>query len=462
MKVAIIGGGITGLSAFHELEKQRAVNGMNIEAELFEADSKLGGKIETLHREGFTIERGPDSFLARKPEMLSLAQELGLEDQLVKNETGKAFIVNNGDFHPIPEGSVMGIPTRVRPFLRSSLLSNSGKLRASADLWLPDKRTEGNDESLGLFFRKRFGDELVDRVLEPLLSGMYAGEMNELSLESTFPQFSYMGKKHRSLILGSRSMAKQRKQSAGTGQKSGLFRTFKGGLSVIVDELEKKAREGSIHKQKQLLELTPLENGYNLQFADGTNKEADRVILTMPHEITANVLPSFSAREEMKSLPGASIATVAIALKSSALADRIEGTGFLIPKGNDAVLKAVTLVHKKWPNMVPEGHALLRCFVGRPGNDDIVSKSDEEIVGQTLRDVRSFLEIREEPLFTNVTRWQNAMPKYTVGHQTRVADWESALSKEYPGVYIAGAFYKGIGLPDCVRQGQEVAVKALQ
>ncbi|AXF57737.1 protoporphyrinogen oxidase [Salicibibacter kimchii] len=460
MKIAIIGGGITGLSALHEIEKQRSEIGKHIEVNLYEKGAELGGKIRTLHREGFTIERGPDSFIIRKPEMLSLVEELGLNDQLVKNHTGQAYIASSGEFHPIPEGSVMGIPTRVAPFLLSSLLTSKGKIRALSDLWLPTKQKEETDESLGLFFRRRFGDELVDRLLEPLLSGLYAGELNELSLESTFPQFRQMGDKHRSLILASRSMAKKRQQSTGLGQKSGLFRTVKGGLSVIVDELEKAASEGTIHKEKQLQAIIPeKEKGYALHFADGTKTEADEVILTVPHSTAADVLPSLSVGEEMKAFPGASVATVAIAFPSTSLQAPLNGTGFLIPKGEGGseMLKAVTLVHRKWPHLVPDGHVLVRCFVGRPGNDGIVRDTDETIVEQTLNELRKFLDVRGEPLFTDVTRWQRAMPKYTVGHQARIASWESVLADEYPGVYVAGTFYRGVGLPDCVRQGRDVA-----
>ncbi|QQK75641.1 protoporphyrinogen oxidase [Salicibibacter cibarius] len=464
MKIAIIGGGITGLSALHEIEKQRAESGRQVEVNLYEKGAALGGKISTLHRDGFTIERGPDSFITRKPEMLSLVEELGLSDRLVKNHTGQAYIASNGEFHPIPEGSVMGIPTRAVPFLRSPLLTKKGKMRAAADLWLPAKKEKDTDESLGLFFRRRFGDELVDRLLEPLLSGLYAGELNELSLEATFPQFRQMGVKHRSLIQASRSMAKKRQQSTGTGQKTGLFRTVKGGLSVIVDEMEKAASKGTIHREKQLQEIIPgEEKGYTLYFADGTKTEADEVILTVPHQAVADVLPSLSVGAEMKSLPGASVATVAIAFPALSLREPVNGTGFLIPKGegDNGVLKAVTLVHHKWPHLVPDGNVLLRCFVGRPGNDAIVRDPDETVIAQTLNELRKFLDIQGEPLFADVTRWKSAMPKYTVGHQSRVDTWESALADEYPGVHIAGTFYRGVGLPDCVRQGRDVASHVL-
>lgn len=459
MKIAIIGGGITGLAALHEIEKQRRESGRQIEVNLYEKGAALGGKIRTVHRDGFTFERGPDSFITRKPEMLALVEELGLSDQLVKNHTGQAYISSNGAFHPIPEGSVMGIPTKVVPFLRTPLLSKKGKMRTAADLWLPAKKSKDTDESLGLFFRRRFGDELVDHLLEPLLSGLYAGDLNDLSLESTFPQFRQMGNKHRSLILASRSMAKKRQQSTGAGQKTGLFRTVKGGLSVIVDEMEQAASKGTIHRGKQLQQIIPEGKGYNLHFADGMKTEADKVILTVPHQTAANALPSLSVREEMKALSGASVATVALAFPSSSLKEPVNGTGFLIPKGEggNGVIKAVTLVHHKWPHLVPDGSALLRCFVGRPGNDAIVSDTDENIVDETLKELRTFLDIRENPLFTDVTRWKNAMPKYTIGHQSRVESWEKALALEYPGVHAAGTFYRGVGLPDCVRQGREVA-----
>ena len=200
-KVVIIGGGITGLSAAFYMQKEAREKGLALDVLLVEASNRLGGKIQTVRRDGFIIERGPDSFLIRKKSIGILAKDLGIEDELVKNATGQAYIFVNGKLHPIPAGSVMGIPTKLGPFLKTELFSLSGKLRAAGDLVMPRSSTTG-DQSLGSFFRRRLGGEVVENLIEPLLSGVYAGDIDHMSLKSTYPQFYEVEKKHRSLILG--------------------------------------------------------------------------------------------------------------------------------------------------------------------------------------------------------------------------------------------------------------------
>lgn len=448
MKVAIIGGGITGLSALYELSKHPEVD-----AELFEASQMLGGKIRSYHREDFVVERGADSFLARKPELMALVSELGIEDQLVTNETGQAFILYNEELHPIPKPSSMGIPSSLKPLLSTSLLSTKGKMRASLDLVKPKEKLD-EDVAAGQLFRYRFGDEMVDRLLEPLLSGIYAGSLNELSLESTLPQFKALATKHRSLIKASEAI--QKKQPA-TGTNTGQFRTFKNGLITVIEALEAKLDQASIHKDHKLVSIERDGNQHRLSFENGHVQIVDAVIMTVPQPIAALTFVEDGLSERLERLRGTSVATVALAFRESDVSERADGTGFLVPKGNDTVIKAVTFVDKKWPTSVPDGHVLLRSFVGRPGQEEIVNENDDVIVEHVIEGLSKMLKINGSPLWYDVERWQEAMPTYTVGHKHRVQQWREAVNGTYPYVLLAGASYDGVGLPDCVRQGTNAA-----
>lgn len=453
MKTAIIGGGITGLSALYELEKH------GIDAHLFEASEQLGGKVRTHRRDGFIIERGADSFLARKPELMDLVKELGMEDRLVPNEIGQAFIFWENEFHPIPKGSVMGVPGSLSSISSSSLLNPFGKARAALDLWIPKDRDVEHDRSAGDFFRKRFGNQMVDRLLEPLLSGIYAGNLKELSLKSTLPLFYDLAKDHKSLIKASGHLQQKRQ---GSSNSKGQFRTFKNGLSEMIDALEKACSLERIHKNKELVTVVNEREKTKLIFSDASHELVDHVILTVPHDRVSDVLPNSEMAQEMKEMKGSSIATVALAYKEEDVRSRVNGTGFLVPRANGTNIKAMTFVDKKWPHAVPKGYVLLRCFVGRPGDEQTVHTSDEGLKNMVQSEISEMLDVKVSPIWIDIERWKEAMPKYSVGHGERVKDWKRAVQTVYPTVQLAGASYEGVGLPDCVRQGQMAAKHVLQ
>ena len=454
-KVIIVGGGITGLTAAFYMQKEAREKGLPVDVLLIEATNRLGGKIQTLRRDGFIIERGPDSFLIRKKSFGILAEDLGIEDQLVRNATGQAYILVNETLHPIPLGSVMGIPTQFGPFLSSGLFTLTGKLRAAGDLFLPRSGIEG-DQSLGGFFRRRFGREVVDNLIEPLLSGIYAGDLDKLSLESTFPQFKEVEQNDRSLILGmKKTTPKKVPQKEGYGAKrEGVFHTFRNGLETVVEAIEAQLEPGSVMKNIRVDKIGKVDDKTVLTLNTGQEIEADAVIMTTPHEVARTLFSPHGLLTELKSMPSTTVANVAMAFSQESVVQDLEGTGFLVSRNSDYAITACTWTNRKWPSTTPDGKVLIRSYVGRSGDESIVDLPDAEIEKIVLADLRKVMTIKEAPEFTFVSRWKEGMPQYTVGHKGRLAAARTELSKQFPNVKLAGASYEGVGLPDCINQGK--------
>lgn len=450
-KIVIIGGGITGLSTAYYLQKQLERDNLDYEMVLLEGSDRLGGKIHTEHKNGYVIERGPDSILKRKESAAKLAKELGLEEELVDSATGKSYVLAKGRLHQIPEGAVMGIPTQISPFLFSGLFSPIGKVRAAGDFLLP-KGQPIEDQSLGTFFRRRLGDEVVENLIEPLLSGIYAGNIDDLSLMSTFPQYYHLEQKHRSLVLGlKKSMANR---PAPKRKKGGMFHTLKSGLGTLIDSLGKQLNKTIIRLNTSVKQITKSENGgYDIQVENGDVIKADSVVLALPHLVIPKILPEYSFFKPFEEVPSTSVANVALAFPEEAIKEDIDGTGFVISRNSDFRITACTWTHKKWPHTTPAGKVLLRCYVGKPGDEEVVQKSDEELINIVMTDLSKTMNITSQPEFSIITRWHEAMPQYTVGHKERLQKVTQYMDKELPGIFLAGGSFEGIGVPDCIDQG---------
>lgn len=458
--VVVIGGGITGLSAAYRLQKQKEKHKLPIRIVLLEGSTRLGGKISTVSRDGFTIEKGPDSFLARKTSAANLAKEIGLEQEIVRNATGQSYVLVNEKLHPIPGGSVMGIPTEIGPFIRSSLFSVVGKARAAADLFLPRTKVNG-DLSLGHFFRRRLGNEVVENLIEPLLSGIYAGDLDHLSLHSTFPQFFELEQKHRSLIVGMKKGKTAAPQTT-QGKRQGQFFTIKTGLQSFVERLESKLSGVEIKKSVKVDDIQKANSGYTLVLNNQETIEAKQVIAAVPHASITHIFQEEKAARAFENMPSTSVATVAMAFSEKDVQIENEGTGFVVSRNSDFTITACTWTNKKWPHTTPEGKVLLRCYVGRPGEETVVDLADDEIVKIVLDDLKKIMNITATPDFSIVTRWKNAMPQYAVGHKERVDQLKQTLKSNWPGIYIAGGSYEGLGLPDCIDQGEAAAEQVIQ
>jgi len=454
-KVVVIGGGITGLSAAFYMQKEAREKGLPLDVLLVEAANRLGGKIQTVRRDGFVIERGPDSFLIRKKSVDIFAKDLGIDDQLVKNATGQAYVLVNEKLYPIPGGSIMGIPTEIGPFLKTDLFSLSGKMRAAGDFILPRSGIEG-DQSLGAFFRRRFGGEIVENLIEPLLSGVYAGDIDHMSLQSTFPQFYEVEKKHRSLILGmKKATPKQEPQKHGQdAKKEGAFHTFRNGLETLVEAVEEQLEPGSVMTGVKVTAIESAGEKVILELNDGQKIEADAVIMTTGHEMAGRLFAPHGLLQDVRKIPTTSVATVALAFPEEAVVQDKEGTGFLVSRSSDYSITASTWTHRKWPTTTPKGKVLLRAFVGRAGDEAIVDLPDHEIEKIVLNDLGKVMEIKGKPDFTIITRWKEDRPQYRVGHKQRIAAARAELKEKFPQVKLAGASYDGVGLPDCIDQGK--------
>lgn len=459
-KIAIIGGGITGLSAAFYLEKEMKKNGLQVDCTLIEASPRLGGKIQTIHKDGYVIERGPDSFLERKKSATELAKDLGLEDRLIHNATGQSYVLVNEKLHPIPEGAVMGIPTRLAPFIKTRLFSISGKARASLDLILPAGEAK-EDRSLGEFFRRRVGDEVVENLIEPLLSGIYAGDIDKLSLMSTFPQFSQIEKKHRSLILG----MKKGKQTSGpkpANKKQGMFQTIDQGLQTLVEAIETSLASTKIYKGTKAVRIHKEQGSYLIQLDNGRQISADAVIVASQHKSISAMFGDIEELNYLRSMKSTSVANVALGFLEDAVEMEHEGTGFVISRNSDFSITACTWTNKKWPHTTPKGKILLRAYVGKAGDESIVEQSDSEIVRTVLDDLKRIMKITAEPEMVTVTRWNESMPQYNVGHKQNMEEIRRTFSSSFPGIFLAGASFDGVGIPDCIDQGKQAVQEIIE
>lgn len=476
--VVVVGGGITGLSTAFYLMKEAKQNGMEMKLTLVEKGVRFGGKIQTYRRDGFIMEEGPDSFLARKTAALDLCKDLGIDDQLngTNPDARKNYILRNNKLHLMPPGTMLGIPAEITPFVRSSLISPAGKIRAAMDLFLP-RGDSSHDESLGLFLRRRLGDELVDQLVDPLLSGIYAGNADLLSLQATFPMFHQIEKRDRSLILG---IVKQRNSQKGSGvprepekKHTSIFLALESGFDTLVTSLvERLKQEGADlipDTSVTRLERVPQEdtgNGsgiqYRLKLTDHPPLDADAVVLTTPAFVSEKLLSPYIETNPLAQIPYVSVATIGLAYPRAAIKHPLDGSGFVIPHKAKRFITACTWVSSKWLHTAPRDKVLLRCFVGHSGDESHVSLSDEEVVRGVRNELKSIMGIDAEPEWTKVIRWNQAMPQYLVDHLSRMKKLQSDVERELPGLTLAGAGYYGVGVPDCIAQGKQAAGQVLE
>ena len=461
-KVVVIGGGITGMTAAYFLQKEIKEKSLPLEVKLIESSNRLGGVIQTIRKDGFIIEKGPDSIVVTKKSGLKLIEEIGLKEQVIYNIAGKSYIYARGKLHTMPEGSYMGIPTKVTPFAVSSLFSPLGKMRAAGDFILPKGKPQ-IDQSLGLFFRRRLGDEVVENLIEPLLSGIYSGDIDDLSLMALFPNFYEMEQKHRSLVLGLKhTVPKRKKPVKKQGSRKGMFISLKNGLETLIEELEKQIDKETIQKETSVVKIVKGPSGYELTLADGKIEKADIVVITTGHHLAQQMLKDYSFMDIFKTMPANSLATVSMAFPKSKIQDDIEGSGFIVSRNSDFRITACTWTHKKWPGTTPDGKVLLRTYVGRTDDQEAVNLSDEEIIKIALNDLNKTMNITEKPEFTIVSRYKNMMPQYNVGHLQMMEGVKQSLASELPGVFLAGGSFEGLGIPGCIDQGVNAVDRILK
>ncbi|MEC0183067.1 protoporphyrinogen oxidase [Paenibacillus peoriae] len=459
-KVVILGGGISGLSAAFYVKKLAEEKQMEVEITLVEKSDRLGGKLHTIRQHDFLIEKGPDAFLARKTAMLELTMDLGLESELVPTnpKAKSASILHKGKLHTMPMGFILGIPTKLTPFIRTGLISPLGKARAALDLILPAKQGD-MDESLGDFIKRRLGKEVLDQITEPLLSGIYAGDTYSLSLMSTFPQFKQMEQKHRSLIIG---MAKGAGRKPGASDrlpeiaKKSMFLSYRQGLSTIVERLKERLHTVHFVMGQGVAEVTK-EDGYQVILDHGQVIDADAVICAVPAFEAAKLFSGVASASLLNQINYVSVANIALAYKNTELNLSFEGTGFLVPRKEGKRITACTWSSTKWSHTAPAGYTLLRAYIGHAGAQEWMQMTDDELVDVARKDLKDLMGLKAEPEFVEVSRCNESMPQYPIGHKEHMAKVRHDLSQHFPNVFLCGAGYEGVGIPDCVAQGKDAA-----
>lgn len=455
-RIVIIGGGISGLAAAHRVKELNP----SAQVTLLEASPRLGGTIQTNHRDGFLLERGPDSFISEKPQALELAKRLGLESQIIEtNETHRrSFIVRNGRLRAVPEGFQLLAPSRMWPFITSDIFSLAGKARMVADLFLPRKSTNGaSDESLASFVRRRFGEEALARMAQPMVGGIYTADPETLSLRATLPRFLDMEQQHRSLILA--MLRQSRTQKTGTsGARYSLFLSFIKGMQVLIDELAGIDAEIRLNTRVEALKRD--ERVWTITTHTGEQFQASAICLAVPAYIAASLLKDTSDQlaQKLSRINYASTATINFGYRRSAIRHPLNGFGFVVPLIEKRSLIACTFSSVKFSGRAPDELVLLRAFAGGALQPEIFALDEATMSAKVEADLRELLGITEEPLFVETAKWERSMPQYEVGHLDRVDEIEKLVSG-LPGLQLAGNSYRGAGIPDCIRSAESAAEK---
>lgn len=478
--VVIVGGGIAGLSAAHHLQQAEQPG---LTYSLVESGPAWGGKILTDQADGFVIEGGPDSFITQKPAAVTLCRELGLEDRLLGTNDArrKVFVLIGGRLRPLPDGVMLVIPTRFTPFITSSLISLPGKLRMGLDLVIPRRRDDG-DESLASFIRRRLGQEALDRIAEPLMSGIHVSDAERQSLAGTFPRFMEMERKYRSLIYG--MLAQKRLAARHTGPRLPLFMTLRGGLGELVQAVVARL-DGDLRLNCPVVrldylppiapsarEVPPMRGGrggetvevgsgnrpYLLHLADGGALSADAVVLTAPSYVAAGLLQTAhpALAEQLRAIRHVSTATLSLGYRRAEFEHPLNGFGFVVPRREPTRLMACTWTSTKFDGRTPDDHVLLRVFLGGPHQEALLDLDDEALLDLVRDELRCIMGVTARPVLTRLYRWRQANPQYDVGHLERM-DRIEQLAAEMPGLHVAGGAYRGVGIPDCITQGKNAA-----
>lgn len=455
-RVAILGGGVSGLAAALHLIEAREQRGLDLEVTIYERAARTGGCVQTLHDSGYTMELGPDSLLADKPAARNLLRKLHLEDQLVAMlpEYRGSRIVHRGRLRPIPSEFRLFTPTSLPALLKSGIFSPAGIARAAMEPFIP-ARTGGNDESLASFVTRRFGREVLDRLAQPLIGGIYSGDPQRLSMQATLPQFLEMERKHGSLV---RAMAKAK---PGTNGAPPQLMSLRGGLQTIVDAL--LSRVGSaIRVSSEVREVSRGSDCWNIVFTDGSAAQADAIVCALPAYAAARVLRGVDAELAglLERIRYNSIATVNLAYDAAELPALPRTPGFVVPAIEGRRITAATISTQKYPGRSPQDGVLLRAFIGGALQPQLVELADAQLAQIARDEFADLLGITAEPRFAVTRRWLRLLPEYGVGHVSLVASIEQRAAA-IGDLALAGSAYHGVGIPDCVGTGEAAGTAML-
>ena len=464
----VIGGGITGLAAGYRLLREADNRNIPLTLTLLEASKRVGGVIQTEHRDGFIIEHGPDAFISTKPWVKLLCEELGLAAKFISTnpKVRQSFVVRKGRLLPVPEGFYMMAPGSFFPFIKSPIFSLRGKLRVSLDLFI-SRRSDVEDESIADFVRRRLGKEAFERMAQPMIGGIYTSDAENLSLKATFPRFIEMEREHGSII---KALSAQKHKFTQTrrdtsGPRYSLFLSFEDGMQTLVDTLAKNL-SGYIRLQSPVTSIQQKggKKGWCVNLDNGEMLEADLLCIALPAPQTSSILSEVSHQlsDKLYTIPYSSSATVNLAFRREDVLHRLNGMGFVVPITEQRNLIGCSFSSVKFENRAPSDYVLLRAFVGESLNY-IKGKgkpNGEELALIALKDVTELLGISTEPIFSVVSQHSQAMAQYQVGHQKLVGEIDE-LAKGLHDIALAGNAYHGIGIPDCIHSGEQAALRLL-
>lgn len=471
-RVAVVGAGIAGLAAARTLARSGAV-----EVVVFEAAGRVGGHILSEPVDGFLIEGGPDCFVSQKPAGLRLARDVGLGEEVQHTGVGsRTYVLSQGRLFALPEGVMLMVPTRFLPLARSDLLTWPGKLRMGLDLVRP-RRGDQEDESLGHFVTRRLGAEALEKIAEPLVAGVHAGDPDRLSLAGTFPRFKDMEREHRSLIVAMvrarrRMAAERRRRPPDAPPSPSAFVSLRSGLTRLPERLGEELPAGSVRLGERVTAMEHSVGRYRLwvQAAGAQSPpapgfapyECEGVILATPAAEAAGLLQGVDAAlaAELSGMEAVSAATVSLGYRREQVAHPLAGFGLVIPRRERRPIMGITWSSSKFPGRAPAGHVLLRVFVGGVKGAAVLELSDEDLLSLVRVQVEELLGARGEPVLERLYRWPGAMPQYNMGHAARLARIETALAA-HPGLSLAGGPYRGIGIPDCIGSGEKAGAAVL-
>ncbi|MGV3465302.1 MAG: protoporphyrinogen oxidase [Heyndrickxia sp.] len=455
-KVVVIGGGITGLSTMYHLQQLKRSLQLEMDLTLIEANSTLGGKIKSVTNEEFIMETGADSIVARKEGVASLLDDLNLHDEIVHNSTGKSYIYHHNELKPIPEDTIFGIPMSKEALFNSELISEEGKNQALKD-FTTENTTFTKDSSIGLFLESFLGKEIVENQIAPVLSGVYSGKLNELTLATTLPYLLDYKNQYGSIIRGL-SENKARFQSSDNKK----FVSFKNGLSTLIDRMEAELTDVDILKGVQATAIMKEQERYSIEFLNHEKIEADYVVISTPHSVAQTLLKNQELNSIFNELISSSLISVYLGFDIPDEKLPADGTGFIVPENSDLTCNACTWTSRKWEHTSKHHRLLLRLFYKNTNPEvfhHLSSLNENELVQVALQDVEKSLGIIGEPISVEVTKWQDKMPKYHLNHRKTIEALNEKLGSDYPNIILAGCSYYGVGIADCIMNGKNTAKK---
>lgn len=456
--IVVIGGGITGLSAVYTLQKTAKAKGHSLRLILIEANESLGGKIHTVHDSAYIMETGADSIVARKPNVTPLIEELGLEEETVYNATGISYIYTDGELKKIPQDALFGIPMSLESLAKSELISAEGKVEALKDFYTRNE-TFTSEDSIGLFLESFLGKELVQKQIAPVLSGVYSGKLNELTIAKTLPEMLRYKNEYGSIIRG---LAENKQQFQGKGDKK--FLSFKKGLSQLIDRYEETLEDVEIRKGVQAADIRRQGERYLISLANGEMIEADYAIISTPHTAAQKLLADPELDVEFEGLINSSMISVYLGFDIPDSMLPSDGTGFIVGENSDLLCNACTWTSRKWAHTSANGQLLVRLFYKstNPAYVRLRGLREEALIQEAMSDIQKSLGIKEKPVSHEVTRWHENMPNYHIKHPQIIRALEEKMSEKYPNILLAGCSYYGVGIPDCIADGEAKAKEIIE